>query len=286
MLLDVNTAVAEVSDMIQSMREKGESVKQHIQGEFQAIQNALADREQLLLSTTDAIIKKKITVLEQQGERLEHSKKELSGFVEHMQKVLQRMDYSLLRRKKHILADVSMAVTIAQLNERTPLETTMDGPQWYLPKTMHCKAMQYGNVFCKPSPSKFTSSGEGLTKAFLGVEARFEVQARDKFSQRSHISGNTIDIKIQGPNPSINTPYTIMEEEKGQYIVRYTPSQIGFHSLVITADGKLIVDGERRIIVLNRKDYLGLHMPYSWFPKQQIHPEVSTMHEGCLYSFG
>ena len=266
-----------MSDMIQSMREKGESVKQHIQDEFQAIQDALADREQLLLSTTDAIIKKKITVLEQQGERLKHSKRELSELVEHVQRVLQRMDYSLLRRKKHILADVSKAITSAQLNERTLLETTIDGPHWYLPKTMHCNAMQYGNVFCKPSPSKFTASGEGLTKAFLGVEARFEVQAQDKFSQRS----STIDIKIQGPNPSINTLYTIMKEEKGQYIVQYTPSQIGFHTLVITADGKLIVDGERRIIVFKKRDYLSLHMPYSWFPKQQIHPEVSTMRGVC-----
>ena len=281
MLLNVNTGVAEVSDMIQSMREEGASVKQHIQCEFQAIRDALADRQQLLLNTTDTILRKKITVLEQQGEMLKESKRELSRLVERVQKVLQKMDYSFLREKKAIVAEVSMAVASAQLNERTPVENTKDGPDWYLPTTMRRNAMKYGAVFCKPSPSRFTALGEGLTKAFLGVEARFEIQARDKFGQRSYVSGNVIDVTIQGPNPSINTPYTITKEEEGQYIVGYIPTQIGFHALVITADGKRIVDEERRIIVFKEKDYLELHMPCSCVPKQQIHPEVSTIKGVC-----
>lgn len=281
MLLDMTVGVTEVTDMIESLKGKGESVKQHIQDEFQAIQDALTDRKELLFNTTDAIIQKKITILERQGEKLKESKKELSRLVERVQRVLQRMDYSLLREKKKIVEEVSTAVNSAQQNERTPIENTKDGPDWYLPTTMRHNAMQYGAVFCKPSPSRFTVSGEGLKKAFLGVEARFEIQARDKFSQRSYVSGNAIDVTIQGPNPSINTPYAIKEEEKGQYIVRYTPTQIGFHALVVMADGKLIVDGERTIVVFKKKDYLGLNMPYNRFPKQQIHPEVSTMRGVC-----
>ena len=269
--------------MIESLKDKGEAVKQHIQEQFQVIQEALAEREQSLLSTTDAIIAKKITILEQQGESLKLSQQDLSSLVEHLKKVLQRKeDFSFLREKKRIVSRVSEAVGVAQLKERQPLETTKEGPDWYLPGTLLQNATQYGEVFCKPCPSKFTAFGEGLVKAFLDVEAKFVIQARDKFSQRSYVSGSVIDVTIQGPDPTVNTLYTISEEEKGQYVVRYTPSQIGYHALMVTADGKKIVDGERRVVIFKNKDYLGMNVPQRRISKQHLQSNVSTMKGVCV----
>ncbi len=77
MLLKVREAVDTVSNMAHSLKEKGETTKSRIQRHFQEIRDVLEAREQALLSTTDEIIMKKVSKLEQQRKMLLKSREDL-----------------------------------------------------------------------------------------------------------------------------------------------------------------------------------------------------------------
>ena len=139
--------------------------------------------------------------------------------------------------------------------------------------------MNFGEVFCKPCPSKFTATGEGLKKAFVGLEARFTVEARDRYGQRSYISGTRIDVMIKGSDELSEVAVQVAERDKGEYVITYIPSEIGYHSITVTADDKRISSNQFNAIVFKSKDYLALGQPQSVLTKQQIRcePSISTM---------
>ena len=70
MLLKVREAVDSVSNMAHALKEKGEATKSRIQQHFQEIRDVLESREQHMLSTTEDIIMKKVSRLEQQKKGL------------------------------------------------------------------------------------------------------------------------------------------------------------------------------------------------------------------------
>lgn len=193
--------------------------------------------------------------------------------------VSQSDDLTILSRKKQITADVSRVVDRAQLNDRTPVESTKDGPDWHLPPDLLSNAMNFGEVFCKPCPSKFTAVGEGLKKAFVGLEARFTVEARDRYGQRSYISGTRIDVVIKGADELSEVAMQLAEKDKGEYVVTYIPTEIGYHTVKVTADDKKISTDQFNVVVFKSKDYLALSQPQWLISKQQIRcePSVSTM---------
>ena len=77
MLLKVREAVDSVANMTHALKEKGEATKSRIQRHFQEIRDILEAREQDLLSTTDDIIMKKVSKLEQQKKVLVKSREDL-----------------------------------------------------------------------------------------------------------------------------------------------------------------------------------------------------------------
>ena len=77
MLLKVREAVDNVSRMTDAVKDKGETIKAHIQTHFKEIRDALEAREQALLSTTEDIVMKKVSRLERQQELLIKSREDL-----------------------------------------------------------------------------------------------------------------------------------------------------------------------------------------------------------------
>ena len=77
MLLKIREAVDNVSNMADSLREKGEKTKAKIQKRFKEIRDALEVREQTLLCTTEDIVMRKVDKLEMQREVLAKSKIDL-----------------------------------------------------------------------------------------------------------------------------------------------------------------------------------------------------------------
>ena len=77
MLLKVREAVDSVSNMAHSLKDKGEVTKSRIQRHFKEIRDVLESREQALLNTTDEIVMKKVTKLEQQKKTLLKSREDL-----------------------------------------------------------------------------------------------------------------------------------------------------------------------------------------------------------------
>lgn len=77
MLLKIREAVDNVSNMADSLREKGEKTKTKIQRHFKEIRDALELREQSLLGTTEDIVMKKVDKLDMQREVLAKSKIDL-----------------------------------------------------------------------------------------------------------------------------------------------------------------------------------------------------------------
>ena len=303
MLLKMMVAVDDVRNMSEAIKDKGEKTKLQIQQHFQEVKKVLRQREQALLETTEQIVLTKGAALNKQRDKLEHSKTELEAQVRDHTPLYYRLhppllllmsllqverlkvilgnheDVSFLSRKRLIASDVSRVIDRAQLNDRTPVETTKDGPDWHLPPDLLSNATSFGEVFCKPCPSKFTAVGEGLKKAFVGLEARFTVEARDRYGQRSYVSGTKINVTIKGSDELSEIVMQVSEKDKGEYIVTYVPTEIGYHTISITADDKRISSDQFHVVVFKSKDYLALGQPQSVITKQQIRcePSVSTM---------
>ncbi len=196
-------------------------------------------------------------------------------------------DYSFLRDKQRLISDVAQAVEQAQSKERTPIESTKDGPDCSLPDHLLSTAITFGEVYCRPCPSKFTARGEGLSKGFINKPARFNIEARDRYGQRSMVSGTSVKVVIRAPDHS-NTNAQVQEVSKGEYEVTYTPRLVGYHLIRILADGIKILNGDSHTVVFNRKDYFSLGVPEKLFSKSSLRtdPPVSTMRSICSLPSG
>ncbi len=268
--------------MVHALRNRGEEIKQRVQEQFQQIVQALKRREQDLIGTTDTVIAKKVTRLQEQNQLLKKSKHELEEHVAVLNRILGREDdFSFLKKKKTLVSDVRRSVDEAQRKARDPVETTRDGPDWYLSDALLKEAGEYGEVFCQPYPPRFVAKGDGLKKAFLDTEAKFAIHSYDRFGQRSFVSGTAIAVSIQGPDEKVATPFTVTEQSKGEYVVHYTPKTIGIHTVSITADAVPIHNSTANVVVFQSKDYLSLRLPHTRITKQQIQSEVSTMRGVC-----
>ena len=71
----------------------------------------------------------------------------------------------------------------------------------------------------------------------------------------------------------------VSERDRGEYQVTYIPTEIGYHTVSVTADDKRISSDQFHVVVFKSKDYLALGQPQSVITKQQIRcePSVSTM---------
>lgn len=196
-------------------------------------------------------------------------------------------DYSFLKHKHQLVSDVAQAVELAQSKERTPVESTRDGPDCSLPDNLLSQAHTFGDVYCRPCPAKFTARGEGLSKGFVGKVAKLRVEARDRYGRRSVMSGSTIKVHVQGPSHSVVSA-RIEETSKGEYLVSYTPTVIGYHLIRITADGVKILNGDSHVVIFNRKDYFSLGLPQQHISKTSLRtePPVATMRSACMLPCG
>lgn len=198
-----------------------------------------------------------------------------------------KYDYSFLKDKRKLITDIDHTVELAQSKERTPLESTQDGPDCFLPTDLLGIAKTFGEVYCQPCPSKFTARGEGLSKGFINKVAKFRIEARDRYNQRSVVSGTTIKVVIQGPDHS-STPAHVEENSGGEYLVTYTPTLIGYHLIRITADGTKILNSDSHAVIFNKKDYFSLGLPQQHISKysMKVEPPISTMRSVCMLPSG
>ncbi len=196
-------------------------------------------------------------------------------------------DYSFLRNKSKLIEEVTHIVELANSKERVPLESTKDGPNCSLPGDLLSNAHNFGEVYCSPCPSKFTARGEGLSKGFINKPAKFRVEARDRYGQRSVVSGSSIRATVQDPRHE-SLPVNIEEVSKGEYLVSYTPSLVGYHLIRITADGTKILNGESHAVVFNKKDYFSIGVPLKHIPKNRLltDPPISIMRSVCTLPSG
>lgn len=303
-VMKVSVGLTDVGDMITKFKEKGEKVKLDIHKHFDELRTVLSEREQVLIATTDEIIKKKVSILTEQAMKLGSLHRDLETKQEKVLRILYRTDdLSYLCEKGKVIPEVLTALEKSREATLSPTVSTADGPKYFLSDCLLQSARHFGEVFCAPQPQKFTAHGDGLQKAFLKKEAAFVIEARDCYGHRSYVSGSKIDVTVQGSNCSIDTPYTIKEHEQGEYIVCYTPQQLGHHRIVIMANGKPIAQSDFTVIVFGHRDYFSLScaQPMMCITKQQpssaeVVParhrqgqtlgDISTMRELCLLPGG
>ena len=169
-------------------------------------------------------------------------------------------DVSFLKNKQTMLTEVAQVVGSAEAKDRVPLESTADGPECFLSDNLLSSASIFGEVYCQPCPSRFTARGEGLIKAFVNQPATFKVEARDRYARRSVVSGTSVGVVVKGPLHHL-LPTQIEEKSKGEYLVTYTPTHVGYHLIRITADGQTILQSDHHVVVFNKNDYLLLGIP-------------------------
>lgn len=183
-----------------------------------------------------------------------------------------KSDYSFLKDKQKLIAEITQTVERSKSKDRTPVETTNDGPDCFLSPDLLSTALTFGEVYCQPFPAKFTACGEGLSKGFINKEAQFRVEARDRYGQRSVVSGSTIRVTIQTPHHT-SVPVRVEEVVRGEYLVTYTPTLIGYHLIRITANDTKILNGESHVVVFNKKDYFSLGLPHKLISKTRLYSE-------------
>lgn len=199
-----------------------------------------------------------------------------------------KSDYSFLRDKQRLVDGIAETVKVAKSKERTPTESAQDGPDCFLPGDLLDSALTFGEVYCRPCPAQFTAHGEGLSKGFVEKVAQFKVVARDRYGQRSVTSGATIKVVVQGPDHS-STPVSVEETSRGgEYLVKYTPTLIGYHLIRVTADGIKIQKSDSHAVVFNKRDYFSLGLPLKHICKNRLRcePPVARIRSVCCLPSG
>ena len=193
-----------------------------------------------------------------------------------------------LHEKDKLADKAKVVIKKAHRIERAPVELASQGPYWHHPSTAFTDTESKSGVFCDPVPSNYTAIGGGLTKAFIGKEATFTIEARDKYGNKSFMKGSVPHVTIFGPNKSDKIPYKVDQSVPGEYLVSYTPSVVGWHSISIKANGELVKDPEHKVIVFGSKDYLNISQPLDRINKSRMNfdPPVSTMRGVCTLPNG
>lgn len=192
-----------------------------------------------------------------------------------------------LRDRDKYAEKVTMVVRKANHIDRTPAEVPTQGPYWHHPSTSLTDTAGRSGVFCDPVPSMYTATGVGLTKAFVGKESTFKVEARDKYGNKSFMKGTAPQISIAGPNREVLS-YTIDQAVPGEFLVSYTPSFVGWHTISIKVNGEAIKHSESKLIVFGNKDYQKMSVPFESVSKSKLsfEPPVSTMRGVCILPNG
>lgn len=173
-------------------------------------------------------------------------------------------------------------------SELTPVEISSQSIYWHHPSVTFRDTESQSGVFCDPVPSMHTATGTGLTKSFVGKEAIFRVEARDKYGNKVYVKGVAPQIAISGPNKKESISYTIDQSRPGEFVVCYTPSTVGWHTVNITVNGEPIKNSESKVIVFGNKDYLKMSSPLESVLKSRLNfdPPVSTMRGICMLPNG
>ena len=197
-------------------------------------------------------------------------------------------DYSFLKDKPKLVSGIAETVELAMAKDRTPTESAIDGPNCFLPTDLHTTALTFGEVYCLPAPSQFTAQGEGLSKAFVNKVAKFMVEARDRYGQRCIVSGTPVKVTVQGPDRSSVEVKVEETSRGGEYVVQYSPRQIGYHLIRVLADGIKIKKSESHVVVFNQRDYFAMDLPLKCIPKTRLHcePPVARIRSICSLPSG
>ncbi len=174
--------------------------------------------------------------------------------------------------------------------EIAPVEISSQSIYWHHPSVTFRDTESQSGVFCDSVPSMYTAKGTGLTKAFVGKEAIFRVEARDKYGNKVYIKGVAPQITISGPSKkeSLSISYTIDQSRPGEFVVGYTPSTVGWHTMNISVNGEPIQNSESKVIVFGNKDYLKMSSPLESVVQSRLNfePPVSTMRGLCMLPNG
>lgn len=279
--LRTNIAIDENTRMSEQLRKMAEGHKQRIRSTFQELRNSLNSRELSLIHAVDGIVNKKCTALHTQCVQLQQLREKLRAERDHVTRMLniRNNDFNVLLQRKQIAEEVDAVISEVDQQDRDPVENIKEGPECHLPEELLLEANSFGEVYCTPFPGKFVGSGAGLEKAFVGRETDFIVEAHDKYSQRAFRGGNTIEVEITD-SQGAEIPATVVSSKRGKYVVKYTPTSVGFHVVKILADGQKISTYQTSLVVYGSRDYSAISQPCASLSRQHI-PDLSTVRCVC-----
>eukprot|EP00731_Ephydatia_muelleri_P010215 Em0005g801a len=281
-LLNVTVGIMDVERTIELLNGRREEMTGQIRERFQRIFDAFHAREQELVKLTETAVSWKVKNLRDQLDSLQQVKKELVTHVDNLKAAVSTPDGVLFLRQRNgtVTDSVMDAVQKAQGVRRKPCENSEDGPHCFIPEHVEQMAKETGGVYCKPVPSRFVAQGSSLTKAFVGKEARFTVQAHDQFGQRSYVAGATLKVEISGPEGPINSIITeegVGNSPIGQYVVSFMPHCVGVHSVAVAIDGIPITPAPFKPVVFKSRDYHSMDKPTKVIVKSKLGPDVASV---------
>ena len=98
-----------------------------------------------------------------------------------------------------------------------------------------------------------TASGAGLSSALVRVEARFTIQARDRFNQKKNRGGDPFAVEfITASRAAANG--RVVDHGNGKYTVRYVCLAPGLYTVQVSVHGRHIAGSPFRISVKAERD--------------------------------
>jgi tripartite motif-containing protein 45 len=238
--------------MLSSIQERSETTAEEIIVFISSHMQALQEHKRSLLMQLDAAKKLKEGTLKVQEVHLNGVLSELHQNCEEAKRVLEN----------GIGFDSAVLPVVSKLEELLSGKfDTVAREDDYLCFDAHATAddrvggfPMYGVLDSRgPSAAYTIVDGEGLHTAREGKMSQFRVTVNDRFKQRREGGGDKVEARMTGPEGEVVYVF-VSDSEDGQYLLSYTPSSRGEHTLHVLVAGKHVRSSPFRVSVIGKTD--------------------------------
>jgi len=249
---DCKTALGRLNEMERSIQSKVIEVEQAIKQVTVQHMIALKTREETLLKRLDQIRTVKLKSLEEQEKQIRQAMFILDKIVISLQNSIRSG-----REMDIIESNKQAAATVLQVKAACgSLEPHEDAQILFTPHdpTIVASLATAGFVASSGFAPLSHADGEGLHKAILGREAKFNIITKDHLNEPR--VGGTDDLRVLVTAPDMREVYwTMAERGGGAYMVKWRPHCEGEHLINITLKGLKIMDSPFSCMVRAGRDY-------------------------------
>lgn len=232
-------SVRNIEYVLSGIQERSEAVSEEIIAFVSSHMRALQEHKRSLLQRLDAAKKQKESTLKVQLTHLMGALAELRKSCEDASRLMEDGTPSLAFDSR-----TPLSLKLEELlNSKLDTAAKEDD---YLQFHARVSAEErdgfsmFGVLDCRgPSAANTTAEGEGLHTAREGKTSQFKVIVHDRYKQRRNEGGDKLEASMTGTDGEVVHLF-VSDSEDGSYVVSYSPTSQGEHTLSVLIRGKHI----------------------------------------------